>query len=127
MRHTTRGCGPTWGLTASRRMIAACAVTLISLAGHPAHAIPLGADAEKACAALAGQIPAAAIGLQSGPAQVDSAAIIAAVPFSVTEKGPSPSARITPATPSFCKLLGHIDPIDAQAPRINFQINLPLE
>jgi feruloyl esterase len=112
---------------ALRHTVAVCGATLIATTGQSAHAIPLGADSEKACAALTGQIPAAAIGLQSGPAQIDSASIVPAVPFSVAEKGPSPAARVTPATPSFCKVLGHIDPIDAKAPHINFQINLPLE
>jgi feruloyl esterase len=97
------------------------------MAGYSAHAIPLGSNPEQACAALTGEIRAAAIGLKSGPAVIESAAIVPAVPFSVAEKGPTPAARITPATPSFCKVLGHIKPVDADAPGINFQINLPLD
>jgi hypothetical protein len=112
-------------LASPPRILVTCAVA--AMTGYSAHAIPLGTNPEQACAALMGEIRATAIGLKSGPATIDSAAIVPAVPFSVAEKGPTPAARITPATPSFCKVLGHIKPIDADAPRINFQINLPLD
>lgn len=102
------------------------ATILISTNGR-ALAAPLGANPDQACAALAGPLPADAIGVKSGPAMIDSAAIAPAISLAVAERGPSPAARVTPATPSFCKLLGHIAPIDPSAPRINFQINLPLE
>src|SRR5882724_8745600 len=59
--------------------------------------------------------------------RIDSASITAPTPFAVADRAPTPAARITPATPSFCKVLGHIKPIDPKAPNINFQINLPLE
>jgi feruloyl esterase len=49
-----------------------------------------------------------------------------AKPLSVAEGGPTPAARISPATPPFCRLLGHIDPTDPKAPPIRFQLNLPL-
>jgi feruloyl esterase len=100
---------------------------VVAVTGYSAHAIPLGAKPEQACAALTVQVPRAAVGLKSGPAVIDSAVIVPAVPFAVAESAPNPAARITPATPSFCKVLGHIDPIDPQAPQINFQINLPLK
>jgi Tannase and feruloyl esterase len=97
-------------------------------AAGPARATPLGSTAEEACPALVKAAPsAAAIGLTNGPAVIDSAALVAAVPFAVAERGPTPGARITPATPSFCKVLGHLKPIDPSAPNINFQINLPLD
>jgi hypothetical protein len=109
-----------------RRLCAALAL-IIGPAVHTAHAVSLGANPEEACGRLKGDVAAGAIGVKSGPAAIDSAAIAPAVPFTVAEKGPNPGARVTPATPSHCKLLGHIDPIDPSAPRINFQINLPLE
>ena len=72
-------------------------------------------------------LPPSAIGLPSGTAAIESAAIVAAVPFAVAERGETPAGSIAPATPSFCKVLGHIKPIDPKAPNINFQINLPLD
>jgi feruloyl esterase len=47
--------------------------------------------------------------------------------MSVAENGPTPSARINPATPSFCRVLGHIEPTDPKAPAIRFELNLPLQ
>ena len=119
-------------LKGSRRMAAAPGAMVLSLAalvpsiGYCAHGISLGANAEQSCTSLIGRVPAA-IGVKSGPAVIDGAAIVPAASFAVAERAPSPAARFTPATPSYCKLLGHIDPIDPQAPHINFQINLPLE
>ena len=132
-RRTTPDCSPRKRLKVSRRTVAAriltvmCVAAVVALTRNSAHAVPLGANPEQACAALTEQLPTTAIGLQSGPAVIDSSAIVPAVPFAVTERAPNPAARVTPATPSFCKVLGHIDPIDPQAPRINFQINLPLD
>ena len=40
---------------------------------------------------------------------------------------PTPAARITPANPEFCKVIGRIEPTDPKAPPIRFQVNLPLE
>jgi Tannase and feruloyl esterase len=119
-------------IAASRWLLATSVVGLLGVAGCPAGcpalAIPLGSNAQDACTALPKQeLPASAIGLPSGTAAIDSAALVAAVPFAVAEKGGTPAARITPATPSFCKVLGHIKPIDPKAPNINFQINLPLD
>ena len=45
--------------------------------------------------------------------------------MAVAERGPTPAATITPATPEFCKVLGHIAPVDPAAPKIQFQVNLP--
>src|SRR5262245_2200253 len=120
------------GIAASRWLLATWVVGLLGVAGCPAGcpvlAIALGSNAQDACTALAKQeLPASAIGLASGPAAIDSAALVAAAPFAVAEKGATPAARITPVTPSFCKVLGHIKPIDPKAPNINFQINLPLD
>ena len=60
------------------------------------------------------------------PVSIDSATIVPAVPFAVAERGPTPTARITPATPEFCRVLGRIAPVDPKAPPIRFQVNLPL-
>ena len=97
MRRIAGDCWPTPGLRASCRAIAACAVIMISMTGFSAHPVSLGANLERACAALTGQVPATAIGLKSGPAVIDSAAIVPAVPFSVARKGPTPAARIVVA------------------------------
>ena len=59
--------------------------------------------------------------------QVDSAVIVEAKPMAVAEAGPVPSGRITPATPSYCRVLGRIAPADPKAPPIRFQLNLPLQ
>lgn len=104
------------------------AATVLALIFEPSVAIAastLGMDAGKTCAGLAGTMPASAIAVKSGRIIVDSAKFEAAAPMSVAERGPTPAARINPATPDFCKVLGHIEPIDPKAPPINFQINLP--
>ena len=117
------------------RSIQICAVAFAAAAfasiisSWTAHAAStrLGGDAASACSGMAQPIPATSIGIKSGPAAVDSATLIVAAPMAVAEKRPTPAARITPVTPAFCKVLGHIDPIDPTAPPINFQINLPVD
>ena len=107
-------------------------LAILSLTGVSAHAqapprLTLGADPAAACAALAAHtIPVASFGIPSGPGTIDSATLIEATPMAVAEKGPTPAARITPATPSYCRVLGRIAPIDPTAPPIRFQVNLPL-
>ncbi len=59
--------------------------------------------------------------------RVDSASMIAPTPLAVAERGPTPAARVTPANPEFCKVLGQIAPSDPNAPPIKFQVNLPVE
>jgi tannase/feruloyl esterase len=59
--------------------------------------------------------------------RVESAAMIAPTPLAVVERGPTPAARVTPANPEFCKVLGQIAPSDPNAPPIKFQVNLPIE
>jgi Tannase and feruloyl esterase len=75
--------------------------------------------------------PAATCGGLAGPAsdavRVDSATLQAPSPLSITERAPTPAARITPAHPAFCKVLGHIEPTDPKAPPIRFEVNLPVE
>jgi tannase/feruloyl esterase len=79
---------------------------------------------------LGGDPAATCIGLSSastGAMTVDTATLVDAKPLSVAENGPTPAGRISPATPVFCRVLGHIAPGDAKAPPIRFQINLPLQ
>jgi hypothetical protein len=78
----------------------------------------LGADPAAKCGALSGET--------AGAMKVDSATLVEAKPFGVAEAGPTPASRISPATPQFCRVLGHIDPVDPKAPPIRFQLNLPL-
>ena len=52
---------------------------------------------------------------------------LAPTPLAVAERGPTPAARVTPANPEFCKVLGQIAPSDPKAPPIKFQVNLPVE
>jgi Tannase and feruloyl esterase len=86
--------------------------------------------AEAIAAKMKGDAAATCSGL-AGPAdnavKIDSAAMQAPSPMAVAEKGPTPSGRVTPANPEFCKVLGRIDPTDPDAPPIRFQVNLPVE
>lgn len=104
-------------------LLAGCA----GLGRPPAGPTALGADPAAACAALVAPIPAAAIGLPSGAASISSATWVAASPPAVAERGPTPAARVTPATPAFCKLLGSIAPVNPASPAILFQVNLPAQ
>lgn len=113
------------------RMFALSAVStaalLVGCASAPTGplAIALGTDPAAACAALTAPVPAGAIGLPSGPASIDSATWQAATALAVAERGPTPAARVNPATPAFCRVLGRIAPLDPAAPPILFQVNLP--
>jgi feruloyl esterase len=96
----------------------------ISLAGFvaaaSAHAqpefLPTGLAtlaAREACAALvSARIPAAAIGLKTSGASIDSAELVAA------------GARDNP-NGEYCKVLGAIHPATYNAPDIHFEVNLP--
>jgi feruloyl esterase len=79
----------------------------------------LGADATASCTALSGA--------GRGTMKIDAAALVEAKPLTVAGAGPTPAARINPATPQFCRVQGHIDPTDPKAPPIRFQLNLPLQ
>jgi feruloyl esterase len=63
----------------------------------------------------------------AGALSIETAALVDAKPLAVAEKGPTPASRISPATPTFCRVLGHIEPNDPKAPPIRFQVNLPLQ
>ncbi|MDB5576476.1 MAG: putative feruloyl esterase [Bradyrhizobium sp.] len=79
----------------------------------------LGDNAAAACTALSSA--------GSGATKIDDAALIEPKPLAVAPGGPTPAARISPETPPFCRVLGHIDPTDPKAPPIRFQLNLPLQ
>jgi Tannase and feruloyl esterase len=83
-----------------------------------ASAVTLIEDAETVCNSLAGGIDVV---------KIDAAALQSPSSPSVAERGPTPSGRVTPANPAFCKVLGHIEPTDPKAPPIKFQVNLPVE
>jgi len=110
------------GLWCSLALIVASA----TLAACSTPAALLQSDVNAGCAGLAGStIPASKISLPSGEATIDSAVLVAPAAMAVAERGPSPAAAITPATPQYCKVLGHIAPLDPKAPNIQFQVNLP--
>ncbi len=83
-----------------------------------ASALTLIEDADTVCKGLAGG---------SDAVKIDAATLQSPSPLSVAERGPTPSGRVTPANPAFCKVHGHIEPTDPKAPRIKFQVNLPVE
>ena len=95
-----------------------------ALLASPAHAKTLDAAA---CAALTAPIPASAIGLPSGEANIDSATFMPPSPVAITQMAPTPASRVIPANPAFCKVLGHIQPLDPSAPPIKFEVNLPAD
>ncbi|GAB3471256.1 tannase/feruloyl esterase family alpha/beta hydrolase [Polaromonas eurypsychrophila] len=107
---------------ATAALLSACSTT------GPAFApVSLGTDPAAACARLGTPIPASLIGLPSGAASIDSTRLTQPVALSVADRGPTPAARITPATPAHCQVLGRIAPLDPKAPPILFQVNLPLQ
>ena len=63
----------------------------------------------------------------SDAVRIDSATLQAPSQLIVFERGPTPAARVAPANPAFCRVLGHIEPTDPKAPPINFEVNLPVE
>ncbi len=103
-------------------LLAACA------APGPLNLPLAGADAQATCTGLQGAtFSAATMLLPSGAASIHSATWQAASAVAVAERANTPAARITPAAPAFCKVLGHIAPFSAGAPPINFQVNLPAQ
>lgn len=105
------------------RPIAIATLLLCATAALPRIAVAadrtLGADAAASCAALSGA--------GANAIKIDTAALTEPKPLSVADAGPTPAARISPATPQFCRVLGHIEPTDPKAPPIRFQLNLPLQ
>jgi hypothetical protein len=90
-----------------------------SLFGADAMAAKMAGDPATTCSDL--------IRPTDNAVRVDSASIIVPTPLAVAERGPTPAARVTPANPEFCKVLGQIAPSDPNAPPIKFQVNLPVE
>jgi tannase/feruloyl esterase len=100
------------------RIEAAILLSAIS-AISPAAAANLVGDPASTCSGLAG--PA------GDAVQIDSAALQSPSSLLVTERAPTPSGRIAPAAPAFCKVLGRIEPADPQAPPVKFEVNLPAD
>lgn len=72
------------------------------------------AQAAMTCAQLAGMaIPASGIGLATTGATVTSATVVPAAGSGASAVG------------QYCRVLGDINPVDASAPKIKFQVNLP--
>jgi Tannase and feruloyl esterase len=94
-------------------------VTATSLLAAEATAAKMTGDPATTCSDL--------IRPADNAVRIDSAAIVAPAPLAVAERGPTPSARVTPANSEFCKVLGQIAPSDPKAPPIKFQVNLPVE
>jgi len=102
------------------------ALATLSACSNPG-ALRAGSDLAAGCASLTSAIDAAKIGLPIGGAAIDSSTLMAPSALSVAERGPTPAATITPAAPQYCKVLGRIAPVDAKAPPIQFQVNLPTQ
>jgi hypothetical protein len=94
-------------------------VTAISLSAVDAMAAKMTGDPAVTCSDL--------IRPTDNVVRIDSASMIAPTQLAIGERGPTPAARVTPANPEFCKVLGQIAPSDPKAPPIKFQVNLPVE
>lgn len=72
------------------------------------------------CASLAGRsFSSSAIGLPTSGMTITSAEVIAAAPEAAG------AGSVTHAVPEYCRILGSIHPVDAAAPPIKFQLNMP--
>ncbi|MGY8666746.1 tannase/feruloyl esterase family alpha/beta hydrolase [Bradyrhizobium sp. UFLA05-109] len=107
-------------MTRSEISVTVCFASLLVALAHVdgASALTLAEDADTVCKGLASD---------AGAVKIDSASLQAPSPLTVAERGPMPSGPVTPASPAFCKVLGHIEPVDPKAPPIKFQLNLPVE
>ena len=77
-----------------------------------------------ACESMQGMaILASAIG---SPTRGGRLASVTRVPASATELHPT-NGTVFHALPEYCKVLGEIDPVDAAAPVIRFQLNIPTD
>jgi hypothetical protein len=104
-------------MVAARAWVGSLLTTLVAVAS--AQAATMTGDPGTTCGALA-QVVAETV-------RIDSAFLQSAAPLSVAERAPTPAARVSPAHPAFCKVLGHIEPTDPKAPPIKFEVNLPVE
>ncbi len=98
---------------------ALAAGTLLALAMPALSQSPAPEPAVR-CAALAKPMPASVSTLASGPITVTSAKLVEASAADVP-----PNAPMQSALPQHCQVLGTLAPLDARAPNIHFQINLP--
>ena len=106
-------------MSSRRQLLPGIAIVFAGLATiSAAPAATLAEDAAAVCAGLAGSFQAV---------RIDTATLQAPSPLAVSERAPTPAARVTPANPAFCKVLGHIEPTDPRAPPIKFEVNLPVE
>lgn len=95
--------------------LAAAILTLSACGGSDDPAPPPPAQVAKTCTELNGfTIPAASIGLPTTGAVVTSTALVPAAGTGVA------------AVAEYCKVLGDINPVDVNAPKIKFQVNLPV-
>lgn len=93
--------------------IAAAVLVVAGCGGGNGSTIPL-APVAKTCTELNGMtIPAASIGLPTTGALVTSTVVVPAAGTGVA------------AVAEYCKVLGDINPVDPNAPKIKFQVNLP--
>ena len=112
---------------AALALLAGCSTTTNIPAVTPPSIAPLAYHPQAFCDGLVGQrISPVDIGPPSGYATIDSATLLAATEMRLLERGPTPASTIVPAMPQRCKVLGHVAPVDPGAPRINFQVNLPV-
>ncbi|WP_426613221.1 tannase/feruloyl esterase family alpha/beta hydrolase [Bradyrhizobium sp. McL0616] len=105
-------------MTKRAKLCALLVSSVAALAASAASAATLAEDADAVCKSLVSG---------ADVIKIDSATLQAPSTLTVAERGPTPSGRVTPANPGFCKVLGHIDPADPKAPPIKFQVNLPVE
>ena len=75
-------------------------------AAPPAFAASFAGDPAATCIGLAGAAWQAV--------RIDSAAMQSPSHLALSEHAPTPAARVSPANPAFCKVLGHIEPIGSQ-------------
>jgi len=111
--------------------LAALAAACSSLAPPPA-SVPPVPDPRTACEGLIAPILATSIGLPTRGAVVDSVTFVAATawkpaPEPLPSVPPAPDRVIVAALPEHCEVTGVISPVDASAPPIRFQVNLPDE
>jgi feruloyl esterase len=104
------------------RFARAAAALALALAGCAPLAIPASEDLGYTCHALTrSSFQASQIDLPNGGITLLTAALVPAAAAVANANGTT-----TPATPDYCKVLGAIAPVDAKAPLIHFQINLPI-
>jgi hypothetical protein len=110
-----------------RAVLQAGGLILLHFASFGAAEAAVPTLTSETCSALTAPIAANAIGLPSGGGSIDSATFLQASPLAIAERGTTPAGHVNPASPAFCKVLGHIQPVDPKAPPIQFEVNLPAE